>query len=92
MDGSPAIEAGNQFRTRLPGKDLAGNPRNYQWQISAGRHRRNGSLGIHSRQASAEEAFGAQTVGSTTSKTVTLTNAQDRVIRSRPTQPQRAIQ
>jgi parallel beta-helix repeat protein len=77
--GSPAIDAGSNTARNLPSTDLAGNPRIV-----------NGNGGpIAIVDMGAYEfipvvltphglTFGVQAVGSTTTKTVTLTNAQDK--------------
>jgi hypothetical protein len=77
--GSPAIDAGNNSAPDLPSKDLVGNPR-----IINGN---DGPIAIVDMGAyefvpvtlsPKSLNFGTQAVGSTTTKTVTLTNAQDR--------------
>lgn len=79
--GSPAIDAGNNSAPDLPGKDLAGNPR-----IINGNDGATAIVDMGAYEfvpvilAPKSLAFGLQAVGSTTSKTVLLTNAQSKVL------------
>jgi len=77
--GSPAIDVGNNAAPNLPSTDLAGNPR-----IINGNDGPTAIIDMGAYEfvpvtlAPKSLNFGTQAVGSTTTKTVTLTNAQDR--------------
>lgn len=79
--GSPAIDAGNNSAPDLPSKDFAGNPR-----IINGNGGPTAIVDMGAYEfvpvvlAPRSLAFGLQVVGSTTSKPVTLTNAQDKIL------------
>jgi hypothetical protein len=77
--GSPAIDAGDNAAPNLPSKDLSGNPR-----IVDGNGGPNAivDMGAHEflpvTLTPKTLNFGLQAVGSTTTKTITLTNAQNK--------------
>jgi len=80
-DGSPAIDRGNNSAPDVPGTDFAGNPR-----IINGNGGPTAVVDMGAYEfvpvalAPKILAFGLQAVGSTVSKTVKLTNAQDKVL------------
>ena len=77
--GSPAVDAGDNSAPDLPSKDLAGNPR-----IINGNDLPTAIVDMGAYEfvpvtlLPKNLSFGSQAVGSITTKTVTLTNAQDR--------------
>ena len=79
--GSPAIDAGDNSAPNLPSKDLAGNPR-----IINGDGLSSAIVDMGAYEfvpvvlIPGSIAFGLQAVNSTTTKTVKLTNAQDKVL------------
>jgi hypothetical protein len=78
-DGSPAIDVGNNSAPYLPSTDFAGNPR-----IVNGNGGSTAIIDIGAYEflpvtlTPKTMSFGLQAVGSTTTKTVTLTNAQNK--------------
>lgn len=80
--GSPAIDAGNNSALDLPTKDFAGNPR-----IVNGNGGSTAIVDMGAYEfipvvlAPKSLSFGLQGVGSSTSKTVKLTNAQNKVLK-----------
>jgi hypothetical protein len=79
--GSPAIDAGSNAAPKLPSTDLSGNPR-----IVNGNGGPNAIVDMGAYEfvpvtlAPRSLNFGTQAVGSTTTKTVTLTNAQNKAL------------
>jgi Right handed beta helix region/Abnormal spindle-like microcephaly-assoc'd, ASPM-SPD-2-Hydin len=79
--GSPVIDAGDNSASNLPVKDFAGNPR-----IINGNDLPSAIVDMGAYEfvpvvlTPGSIAFGVQAVGSATSKTVKLTNAQDKVL------------
>ena len=79
--GSPAIDSGNNLAPQLTSKDFAGNPR-----IINGNDLATAIVDIGAYEfvpvvlAPKSLGFGLQAVGSTTSKTVKLTNAQNKLL------------
>ncbi len=79
--GSPAIDAGNNSAPDLAGTDLAGNPRIVNGNDGATAIVDMGAYEfLPVSLAPKSLSFGVQAIGSTTSKTVLLTNAQDKVL------------
>ena len=78
-DGSPAIDAGYNAAPNLPGKDLAGNPRIVNGNGGPTAFVDMGAYEFIPVTLTPQTLnFGSQAVGSTTTKTVTLTNALDK--------------
>ncbi len=79
--GSPAIDAGDNAAPDLPTKDFAGNPRIINGNGGATAIVDMGAYEFVPVVLSPKSlAFGLQAVGSTTSKTVKLTNAQNKIL------------
>ena len=79
--GSPAIDAGNNSAPDLPSKDFAGNPRIINGMGGPTAIVDMGAYEFVPVVLSPRSlAFGWQAVGSTTSKPVKLTNAQDKIL------------
>lgn|SRR5215469_803160 len=81
LGGSPVIDVGDNSAPNLPSTDLAGNPRIINGNGGASAIV---DMGVYEFVpvvlAPKNVAFGLQAVGSTTSKTVKLTNAQDKIL------------
>lgn len=79
--GSPVIDAGNDSAPKLPLKDFAGNPR-----IINGNGGATAIVDMGTYEfvpvvlAPKSLSFGLEAIGSSTSKTVRLTNAQDKIL------------